>query len=214
MKKNEDYGGERFGAQSTQDDISKQSKKFYFFKPEKENVAVVRENILNKLKIIKSPFTFVFDGHGTRLHKLDLGNDKERILVNDIVSVLEERNDPVDLPLTERPIFIFTSCHGHDFIRKLYEELKLKNIGLPICITESEYGQLGISISNLKHHTKMFTNIFQLGEKEPVTFNRLFINQLRGSADFTIWGVDEENVPIQLTKNEKNFIPKKKVVNA
>ncbi len=202
MKK---YGEERFGPQVTRDAISNQSKKFHFFRPEKGKATEMPKRILDKIKSIKEPFTFVFDGHGTSNDRLSLEEKWDwfsQLHVDDFVRVLEERNDPADLPLEKRPVFVFLSCYGHNFIRELYSRLREKNICLPICISASEYGQLATGRPDYTYHNSTLTNVFNLGEKDPVTFERLFSRQLLSTTNFTIWGVDEKNIPIQLVEQE------------
>ncbi len=183
----------RFGKKGTQDAIKKQQDgegTYEMLRPAKnlEALQKAKEDILQKIKTMGPPSTFIFDGHGgpdawylsdgtvSGTAKAGTVNETDttvKISVEELAQALVERakkfpqlrtNDP-----SKKDIFIFACCYNTNFIRSLY--MQMGDAPKPIALGASEYGQYGYSKLGSIHGSRFFSEILQLEKNKKTHIN-------------------------------------------
>jgi len=177
-----------------------------------ESLKQKKQEILNKIKTTKPPFTFVFDGHGSPegLFLSDAPEGKEgewsdvmKITVEELFEAYQDR--PKSSNPHEKDIFILASCFNATFIRHFYELCDAKRVSKPIFAGESEYGQVGYSENESKYGEDFFQSMFD--PQNPTSHaklgNLIDNDAWNKNSNPSIYIPDENNKTMQLSENER-----------
>jgi len=214
-----------FGKKGNQDAIKAQQDgkgSYEIIRPKKKIEALqqAKKDMLEKIKTMAPPATFILDGHGgpdawylsdgtvaetAKTGKVTETDATVKISVEELAQALVERAKKFPKLKTEDPsgkdIFVFACCYNSNFIRSLYEQLG--DAPKPIALGMSEYGQYGYSVIRSKYGSKLFSQVLELKNDRPTTISDVFKNEFKDFSNPSLYIPDDKNLPMQITKNER-----------
>lgn len=218
-------GKDRFGLQGLSDALEKQKgdndKVFKHVEgTDYESLSTVKNEALLKLQNMKSPLTFIFDGHGgpdaiylsdgqvKEMLESESENKNANTIIESNLTVKISYKELADA-ISKRPrnesgqkdIFIFSGCYNYEFMRNLYAELKRQGSDLPITLGESEYGQYAYSDERSNTGAKFFDKVLKVDSKESL-IKDVWENNAETDSNPSLFIPSEKDKPLQISQAE------------
>lgn len=187
----------RFGTDATINSIKGQSENFNLIRPKDTLPSLKRKKaqMLNLIANSPPPFTFVFDGHGgpnaLYLSEGKIKNKKPQETQNTIKITYQEfakalKKRRKKYPNESNPIFIFSSCYSHTFLRKVYAAVGRRKSNM-VSLGVSEYNQYGFSDYSSKYGCKFMENILDLESGYFTTIGTIIKNEYSGHSNPSLY---------------------------
>ncbi len=222
QKKSDKFGDlNRFGKQALVDRIRKDGGKIgEVLRPQNnlESLKRTKNKILEQIKTAKTPFTFVFEGHGgpdalylsdgqavVDKNKIVETGKTIKITVEDLFQAYNQRQKKFGAEQSspeKRDIFVNGSCYSANFIRKFYLLCDKEDVIKPIFTGESEYGQYGYSEYRSKYGDTFYDNLFNTTPR--ATLGDIIENDPRNdNSNPSLYIPDTSNQTMQLSKQQR-----------
>ncbi len=181
----------------------------------REEAKVIKARVLQAIRTIAPPATFLFDGHGGPdafyLSDGQLSGQKNvelnavKLSVEELADAFAERAQKFEQLKTDDPakkdICIFKSCYSATLTRLFYQ--RLQGLPKPVTLASAEYGQKGYSDWNDPLISKFSSNVMQLGRDNGVTtFADVFRQEFSGPTNPSLYIPDESGQTMQISRND------------
>ncbi|TSC58347.1 MAG: Uncharacterized protein Greene041619_571 [Candidatus Peregrinibacteria bacterium Greene0416_19] len=222
-KEKEQKSGDRyrFGKRAVIESIRKQGgllPEQSFIRPEEtdESGQDAKRRILERIRTLRPPATFVFDGHGSpKALYLSDGEPQDKgfhekkhtskITVAELADAFVERAKNFHTLETDdvktKDILILGTCYNSNFIRSFYESLG--NDPKPVALGMSEYGQEGYSELSSPFGSQFYSKVLDLGSGTKTTIGTVYENELKGDSNPSLYIPDELNRTMQISKEDR-----------
>ncbi len=192
----------RFGKPARQELICQHASSHEFVRASKDTaeLAAQKELILTQIETAPSPMTFHFEGHGGEEGLfLSAGEANPnggvnhsqgvRITPDELAQAYAQRysqTSPSQVP-AEQDIFLLDACLMGTYVRHFYEALDGLGVTIgPICITHSEYGQVGYSDFPNPYGDLFASEVIVTEDGSPPTIGSLAAQQHHGRTNPTV----------------------------
>jgi len=162
-----------------------------------------KDDIISNLKIMPSPLTFIFSGHGgpdaiyltdgeftgdiPTVDQIRETENTVKITYTELAEALKTRQNNIGRTALSEDVMIFTECYNHTFMRKLNGKLDELNCSTPIMVGSAEYNMTTSSDFESEYDSSFFEKVLALGEEEEVTFKNLWENEELNDFDTTLF---------------------------
>lgn len=172
----------------------------------------VKNFLIEKLKNVDPPLTFVFDGHGapegmflSNGQPLPDGTFKNGVYISyqDMVDVFAYRAQHFGPEAIRSDIVIVSACLNQNFQRTMHLQLRSRNLPTPIVITPSEFNRYAYSNYANEMGTDFFDKILNI-ESENSTFGDVFKNDRNVPAFNPSTFIDVDGALLQVSQETTN----------